>query len=42
MRMILAAALFVTVALPALAGPCNEAPPPAPTTSSLPIITTLV
>lgn len=38
MRLILAAALLVAVAVPALAGPCNE-PPPAPTTSSLPSTT---
>jgi hypothetical protein len=41
MRLILAAALVVTLAMPALAGPCNEAPPPAPTTSSLPITTSV-
>jgi hypothetical protein len=41
MRMILAAALLVTLALPAVAGPCNEPPPPAPTTSSLPATTSI-
>jgi hypothetical protein len=35
MRFLAAAALLVSLAAPAIAGPCNS-PPPAPNTSSLP------